>query len=153
MTAKLKPQIVPKACSPHLVQVKQKFLTLITISSNIVIREPYRSSANYSQFLVFDGLKHLIPYENTITIPLVLSSHYASKQDQASTFVQWIEYIHCRVHIALQKPQAKHNGFHDEHWLPSTFQVGDHVWIPLSKKMLQTITSFWISYLLKVFLD
>ena len=71
--------------------------TPILVATNIsntyhcIIQNSYKraihSSANYSPFVVFYGLQHITPYESTITIPLVLSSHYDSKQDQDYTFI------------------------------------------------------------------
>jgi hypothetical protein len=57
--------------------------------------------------------------------------------DKAKKFIQKIQLVHQVVHEQLEKSQAKYKARHDKHWVDHHFQVGDQVWLYISKECLK----------------
>ena len=52
-------------------------------------------------------------------------------------FIQWIQQINEAVQDQLEKIQAKYKMHHDKHRVDHHFQVGDQVWLYISKDRLK----------------
>ena len=48
---------------------------------------------------------------------------------RAYKFLEHIRKVHAEVEDNLKKSQLKYKAIHDRHRVPSTFQVGDLVWL------------------------
>jgi hypothetical protein len=59
--------------------------------------------------------------------------------DRAEKFIEQIQSIHQMVQEQLEKSQAKYKTRHDKHRVDHSFQVGDEVWLYISKEMIQGI--------------
>jgi hypothetical protein len=57
--------------------------------------------------------------------------------DRAETFIEQIQSIHQMVQEQLEKSQAKYKTRHDKHRVDHSFQVGDEVWLYISKERLK----------------
>jgi hypothetical protein len=57
--------------------------------------------------------------------------------DKAKRFIEKIQLVHQMVQEQLEKSQAKYNTRHDKHRVDHSFQVGDEVWIYISKQRLK----------------
>ena len=57
--------------------------------------------------------------------------------DKATRFIEQIQEIHQAVQEQLEKSQAKYKARHDKHWMEHSFQVGDQVWLYISKDKTQ----------------
>jgi hypothetical protein len=57
--------------------------------------------------------------------------------DRAENFIEQIQSIHQVVQEQLEKSQAKYKMRHDKHHVDHSFQVGDEVWIYISKERLK----------------
>ena len=62
-------------------------------------------------------------------------------------FIQQIQQIHEAVQHQLEKSQAKYKMRHDKHRLDHHFQVGDQLWLYISKDRLKGMV---LSRLLKI---
>ena len=56
---------------------------------------------------------------------------------RAYKFLEHIRKVHAEVEDNLKKSQLKYKAIHDRHRVPSTFQVGDLVWLHLGKDRLK----------------
>ena len=59
------------------------------------------------------------------------------KEDRAHKFVWRIQQIHQVVREQLEKIQARYKAQHEKHMVNHQFQVGDQVWIHISKERLK----------------
>jgi hypothetical protein len=57
--------------------------------------------------------------------------------DRAEKFIEQIQSIHQVVQEQLEKSQAKYKTRHDKHRVDHSFQVGDEVWLYISKERLK----------------
>jgi hypothetical protein len=57
--------------------------------------------------------------------------------DRVEKFIEQIQSIHQVVQEQLEKSQAKYKTRHDKHRVDHSFQVGDEVWIYISKERLK----------------
>jgi hypothetical protein len=57
--------------------------------------------------------------------------------DRAEKFIEQIQSIHQMVQEQLEKSQAKYKTRHDKHRVDHNFQVGDEVWLYISKERLK----------------
>jgi hypothetical protein len=57
--------------------------------------------------------------------------------DRAEKFIEQIQLIHQMVQEQLEKSQAKYKTRHDKHRVDHSFQVGDEVWLYISKERLK----------------
>ena len=57
--------------------------------------------------------------------------------DRAEKFIEQIQSIHQMVQEQLEKSQAKYKTRHDKHSVDHSFQVGDEVWLYISKERLK----------------
>jgi hypothetical protein len=53
--------------------------------------------------------------------------------DKARRFIQQIQVIHQAVQEQLESSQAKYKKRHDKHRIDHHFQIGDQVWLHISK--------------------
>ena len=60
-----------------------------------------------------------------------------SDVDKATRFIEQIQEIHQVVQEQLEKSQAKYKARHDKHRMEHSFQVGDQVWLYISKDRMQ----------------
>ena len=60
-----------------------------------------------------------------------------SDVDKATRFIEQIQEIHQVVQEQLKKNQAKYKARHDKHRMEHSFQVGDQVWLYISKDRMQ----------------
>ena len=66
---------------------------------------------------------------------VVVDGH--SDIDRAKKFIEKIKLIHQTVQEQLEKSQGKYKERHDKHCVDHQFQVGDEVWLYISKERLQ----------------
>ena len=52
-------------------------------------------------------------------------------------FIERIQLVHQVVQEQLEKSQAKYKVWHDKHWVDHHFQIGDKVWLTISKDKLK----------------
>ena len=57
--------------------------------------------------------------------------------DKTTKFIEQIQEIHQVVQEQLEKSQAKYKARHDKHRVEHNFQVGDQVWLYISKDKMQ----------------
>jgi hypothetical protein len=57
--------------------------------------------------------------------------------DRAEKFIEQIQSIHQVVQEQLEKSQAKYKARHDKHHVDHSFEVGDEVWLYISKERLK----------------
>ena len=57
--------------------------------------------------------------------------------DKARKFIEWIQLIHHIVQEQLEESQSSYKARHDKRWVDHKFQVGDEVWLYISKERLQ----------------
>jgi len=57
--------------------------------------------------------------------------------DKARKFIEKIYLIHHTVQEQLDKSQSSYKERHDKRWVDHKFQVGNEVWLYISKKRLQ----------------
>ena len=57
--------------------------------------------------------------------------------DKANKFIEKIQLIHQTVQDQLEKIQGKYKARHERHRVDHNFQVGDEVWLHISKERLQ----------------
>jgi hypothetical protein len=57
--------------------------------------------------------------------------------DRAEKFIEQIQSIHQVVQEQLEKSQAKYKARHDKHRVDHSFEVGDEVWLYISKERLK----------------
>jgi hypothetical protein len=57
--------------------------------------------------------------------------------DRAENFIEQIQSIHQMVQEQLEEIQAKYKTRHDKHHVDDSFQVGDEVWLYISKERLK----------------
>jgi hypothetical protein len=57
--------------------------------------------------------------------------------DRAEKFIEQIQSIHQMVQEQLEKSQSKYKTRHDKHRVDHSFQVGDEVWLYISKERLK----------------
>ncbi|XP_057869413.1 uncharacterized protein LOC131076304 [Cryptomeria japonica] len=57
--------------------------------------------------------------------------------ERALKFIQKVQAIHLVVKEQLQHSQAKYKACHDKHRIDHHFQVGDRVWLHISKETMQ----------------
>ena len=60
-----------------------------------------------------------------------------SDVDKATRSIEQIQEIHQAVQEQLEKSQAKYKARHDKHRMGHSFQVGDQVWLYISKDKMQ----------------
>jgi len=60
-----------------------------------------------------------------------------SDVEKATKFIKQIQEIHQAVQEQLEKSQAKYKARHDKHQMEHSFQVGDQVWLYISKYRMQ----------------
>ena len=62
----------------------------------------------------------------------------ASKDEyKARRFIQRVQQVHQAVQEQLEKSQAKYKARHDKHRVDHQFQVGDKVWLHISKERMK----------------
>lgn len=66
---------------------------------------------------------------------IVVDGH--SGVDKATKFIEQIQEIHQAVQEQLERRQAKYKARHGKHRVVHSFQVGDQVWLYISKERLQ----------------
>lgn len=54
--------------------------------------------------------------------------------DKSMKFIEKIQFVQQVVQEQLEKIQAKHKARHDKHLVDHHFQVGDKVWLYISKE-------------------
>lgn len=57
--------------------------------------------------------------------------------ERALKFIQKVQAIHQAVEAQLEQSQAKYKARHDKHRIDHHFQVGDRVWLHISKERMQ----------------
>ena len=57
--------------------------------------------------------------------------------DRVEKFIEQIQSIHQMVQEQLEKSQAKYKTRHDKHRVDHSFQVGDEVWLYISKEKVK----------------
>ncbi|XP_057857737.2 uncharacterized protein LOC131066887 [Cryptomeria japonica] len=57
--------------------------------------------------------------------------------EKALKFIQKVQAVHQAVEAQLDKSQAKYKARHDKHRIDHHFQVGDRVWLHISKERMQ----------------
>ena len=57
--------------------------------------------------------------------------------DKAKKFIEQVQLIHQTVQDWLEKSQGKYKARHDKHRVDHKFQVGDEVWLHISKERVQ----------------
>eukprot|EP00253_Pinus_taeda_P029849 PITA_29849 len=94
-----------------------------------------------------DGQTERYPFETYFSIiprspldfvfekDIVAAGH--SDVDKATRFIKHIQEIPQAVQEQLEKSQAKYKARHDKHRVEHNFQVGDHVWLYISKEKMQ----------------
>ena len=60
------------------------------------------------------------------------SEHHSHEHDKH--FIKHIQWVHKQGHEAMEKDQKKYKDASDRHRVDHTFQIGDRVWIYLSKE-------------------
>ena len=60
-----------------------------------------------------------------------------SDVDKAKRFIKQIQLVHQIVQGQLENSQSKYKVRHDKHRIDHDFQVGDKVWLHISKERLQ----------------
>ena len=58
--------------------------------------------------------------------------------DKATKFIEQIQEIHQAVQEQLERSQAKYKARHDKHRIEHSFQVGDQVWLYISKDRMKS---------------
>ncbi|XP_059070907.1 uncharacterized protein LOC131861613 [Cryptomeria japonica] len=56
---------------------------------------------------------------------------------KALQFIQKVQAVHQEVEAQLEKSQAKYKARHDKHCIDHHFQVGNRVWLHISKERMQ----------------
>ena len=56
--------------------------------------------------------------------------------DKETRFIEQIQEIHQVVQEQLEKSQAKYKARHDKHRIEHNFQVGDQVWLYITKEKM-----------------
>ncbi|XP_059064618.1 uncharacterized protein LOC131856732 [Cryptomeria japonica] len=57
--------------------------------------------------------------------------------EKALKFIQKVQAVYQAVEAQFKKSQAKYKARHDKHRIDHHFQVGDHVWLHISKERMQ----------------
>ena len=65
----------------------------------------------------------------------VVDGHHDAKK--ALNFIQKVQPIHQAIEAQLEWSQAKYKARHDKHRIDHQFQVGDRVWLHISKERMQ----------------
>jgi uncharacterized protein YecA (UPF0149 family) len=58
-------------------------------------------------------------------------------EDKARNFIQRIQQVHQGVRERLEKSQEQYKSRYDKHRVDHQFQVGDRVWLHISKEILK----------------
>jgi hypothetical protein len=66
-----------------------------------------------------------------------VDSNEERNEDRAHKFIQRIQQVHQAVREQLEKSQAQYKARHDKHRVDHQFQVGDQVWLHISKERLK----------------
>lgn len=92
------------------------------------------SSTQTSPFEACLGYLPKSPLDFTFGKDVSIDGH--SDIDKARRFNEQIQLVHQRVQEQLEKSQGKYKIWHDKHQLDHKFQVGDEVWLHISKERL-----------------
>jgi hypothetical protein len=57
--------------------------------------------------------------------------------NKAKNFIQNIQLVHQAIHEQLEKIQAKYKAKNDKYWIDHHFQLGDQVWLYISREYLK----------------
>ena len=60
-----------------------------------------------------------------------------SEIDKERNFIEKIQLIHHTMHEQLERSQSSYKARHEKHCVDHKFQVGDEVWLYISKERLQ----------------
>jgi hypothetical protein len=66
-----------------------------------------------------------------------VDSNEERNEDKACKFIHRIQQVHQEVREQLEKIQAWYKAQHEKHMVNHQFQVGDQVWIHISKEILK----------------
>ena len=93
------------------------------------------SSTQRSPFETCFGFTSKSPLDFVSGKDTIVEGH--SDVDRATRFIEKIQEIHQAVQEQLEKIQAKYKARNDKHWMERSFQVGDQVWLYISKERMQ----------------
>jgi hypothetical protein len=93
------------------------------------------SSTQTSPFETYFGYFPKYPLDFIFGKDIVIDGHYDI--DRAKKFIEQIQLVHQMVQEQLEKSQAKYKTRHDKHRVDHSFQVGDEVWLYISKERLK----------------
>ena len=65
-----------------------------------------------------------------------VDSSASKDEDKARRFIQRVQQVHQAVQEQLEKSQAQYKARHDKHRVDHQFQVGDQVWLHISKERM-----------------
>jgi hypothetical protein len=93
------------------------------------------SSTQTSPFEAYFGYFPKSPLDLFFGKDVAIDGHYDI--DRTKKFIEQIQLVHQMVQEQLEKSQAKYKTRHDKHHVGHSFQVGDEVWIYISKERLK----------------
>jgi hypothetical protein len=93
------------------------------------------SSTQMSPFETCFGYLPKSPLDFIFGKDIVVDGQYDI--DRAEKFIEQIQSIHQVVQEQLEKSQAKYKARHDKHRVDHSFEVGDEVWLYISKERLK----------------
>jgi hypothetical protein len=93
------------------------------------------SSTQRSPFETCFGFIPKSPLDFVFGKDIAVDGH--SDVDKATKFIEQIQEIHQAVQEQLERSQAKYKARHDKHRVEHSFQVGDQVWLYISKDRMQ----------------
>jgi len=111
-----------KTWDDHLSYIQHAYNRALHSSTN---KSPFETCFGYLPKSPFD-----LAFASTSDEDLVLHN----EEERAKNFIERIRLIHQKVKEQLEKSQAKYKERHDRHRVDHKFQVGDQVWLHLSKE-------------------
>ena len=66
-----------------------------------------------------------------------VGSSTSKDEDKSRRFIQRVQQVHQAVQEQLEKSQAQYKARHDKHRVDHQFQVGDQVWLHISKERMK----------------
>ena len=105
------------------------------ITFNIHTTWQKNSSTNTSPFEACLGYLPRSPLDFIFEKYVTIASH--SDIDKAMNFIEKIQLVHHTVEEQLEKSQSIYKARNEKHQVYHKFQVGDEVWLYISKEILQ----------------
>jgi len=123
-------QLLRGYCSKHL-KLWDEHLCYVQHAYN----RAKHSSTQRSPFEICFGFMPRSPLDFVFGKDTMVDRH--NDVDKETRFTEQIQEIHQEVQEQLEKSQAKYKARHDKHQMEHSFQVGDQVWLYISKDKMQ----------------